>query len=104
MRDDETVGTVAVEDVVDQAHQVEPVLHHQTVALQAAERDLLDQRDLGELGDLREQFARTETLVRLDVPREVETVDADRIDGPTGGDECHAAWGVCHALSVLVRA
>ena len=49
MRDDDAVGLVLVEDCVDFAHQIEPILVDQGLAWQAAERDFLDCRDIRKL-------------------------------------------------------
>ena len=87
--DDDAVGFVLIEDRMDLAHQIEPIGVDQRLARQATERDLLHTRDGLELGKLSQQFAITQPFVRLDVPGEIQAIDADGIDRPARQDQSH---------------
>ena len=86
--DDDAVGFVFVEDLVNGAHQVEPVFVDQRVAWQASKRDFRNLGDLLQLGQHLEDLAVFQALASFDVPCEVKPVLAHGIDGAAGDDQC----------------
>ena len=90
MRDDNAVGLIVIENRMDGAKQLQPVLVDQSVAGQAAERNFLDGRDVFQLRDSAQQLSVVEPLPGLDVPGQVQPVGADRIDGAAGDDQANS--------------
>src|SRR5262249_8276263 len=57
---------------------------------QAAERYLLDCGDSLEFRELAKKFPVAQPLVRLDVPGQVQTIDANRVDRSPRKDQSHS--------------
>src|SRR5262245_56599311 len=100
MRDDDPVRFVVVEDRMDLSDQVEPVLVDQRLAGQAAKRYLLHRGDSFELREPAQKFPIAQSLIRLDVPSKIQTIDANRVDRSTREDQSHSRQDI-HRNEIL---
>src|SRR6266508_519980 len=74
--------------------ELRPAVHYPGLPAAPPAGDLGDLVELGPAGD---QLAVAEPLAGLQVPAKVETVGADRVDGPSGDHQRHALASLRHA-------
>ena len=90
MGDDDAIRFVIIEDRLDLAQQIEPILVDQRLAGQAPKRYLLNSGDALELRELAQELALSKSLVRLDVPGQIQTIGTDRIDRSARKNQSHS--------------
>src|SRR4029079_14517695 len=104
VRDHDPIGLILIEDRVDLSHQINPVGIAPRLAREATEGNLLNSGNAVEVRKLVEELAVAKPFVRFNIPRQIQAIGANGIDGPALQDQSNSRQGAhCEETLVLIE-